>query len=74
MISFKEKAVCFLEINLMFYSFENKLGVLFTYGITGSGKTYTMMGSLNNPGLIPRTFDVIFNSVGTYLGKKYVSF
>ncbi len=51
-----------------------KLGVLFTYGITGSGKTYTMMGPLNNPGLIPRSFDVIFNSVGSYLGKKYVSF
>jgi hypothetical protein len=33
-----------------------------------------MMGPLNNPGLIPRSFDVIFNSVGSYLGKKYVSF
>jgi kinesin family protein 23 len=53
-------------------TFEN-VGVLFTYGITGSGKTYTMMGPLNNPGLIPRSFDVLFNSVGSYLGKKYVS-
>jgi kinesin family protein 23 len=52
----------------------DNLGVLFTYGITGSGKTYTMMGPLNNPGLIPRSFDVIFNSIGPYLGKKYVSF
>jgi len=33
-----------------------------------------MMGPLNNPGLIPRSFDVIFNSIGPYLGKKYVSF
>ena len=33
-----------------------------------------MMGPLNNPGLIPRSFDVIFNSVGPYLGKKYVRF
>ena len=31
-----------------------------------------MMGPLNNPGLIPRSFDVIFNSIGSYLGKKYV--
>lgn len=52
---------------------DENLGVLFTYGITGSGKTYTMMGPLNNPGLIPRSFDVIFNSIGSYLGKKYVS-
>lgn len=47
-------------------------GVLFTYGITGSGKTYTMMGPLNNPGLIPRSFDVVFNSIGPHLGKKFV--
>ena len=32
------------------------------------------MGPSNNPGLIPRAFDVIFNSVGPYLGKKYVHF
>ncbi len=31
-----------------------------------------MMGPLNNPGLIPRSFDVIFNSIGPHLGKKYV--
>ena len=31
-----------------------------------------MMGPLNNPGLIPRSFDVIFNSIGPYLGKKYL--
>ncbi|CAF2946028.1 unnamed protein product [Rotaria sp. Silwood2] len=61
------------KLILYFNHYEN-LGVLFTYGITGSGKTYTMMGPLNNPGLIPRSFDVIFNSVGPYLGKKYVSF
>ncbi len=30
------------------------------------------MGPLNNPGLIPRSFDVIFNSIGPHLGKKYV--
>ncbi|CAF0929828.1 unnamed protein product [Adineta steineri] len=51
---------------------QGKSSVLFTYGITGSGKTYTMMGPLNNPGLIPRSFDVIFNSIGSYLGKKYL--
>ena len=31
-----------------------------------------MMGPLNNPGLIPRSFDVIFNSIGPHLGKKSV--
>lgn len=65
--AFKELALPLLDELI-----QGKSSVLFTYGITGSGKTYTMMGPLNNPGLIPRSFDVIFNSVGPYLGKKYL--
>ncbi|CAF0996822.1 unnamed protein product [Adineta steineri] len=65
--AFKELAIPLLDDLIL-----GKNSVLFTYGITGSGKTYTMMGPLNNPGLIPRSFDVIFNSVGSYLGKKYL--
>lgn len=41
-----------------------KDGLIFTYGITGSGKTYTMEGHANNPGLIYRTIDCVFNSIG----------
>ncbi|KAH7915155.1 kinesin-domain-containing protein [Hygrophoropsis aurantiaca] len=40
-------------------------GLLFTYGVTNSGKTYTIQGG-NQPesaGILPRTLDVIFNSV-----------
>ena len=40
-----------------------KNGLLFTYGVTGSGKTHTMQGSLAEGGLLPRAIDVIFNSV-----------
>lgn len=42
----------------------SKDGLIFTYGITGSGKTYTMEGRQNDPGLIYRTIDFLFNSVG----------
>lgn len=40
-------------------------GLLFTYGVTGSGKTFTMAGSGHgdNSGLIPRSADVLFNSI-----------
>ena len=40
-------------------------GLLFTYGVTNSGKTYTIQGSNNkgDAGLLPRTLDVIFNSI-----------
>ncbi|XP_037081552.1 kinesin-like protein KIF20A [Pollicipes pollicipes] len=41
--------------------------LLFTYGATNSGKTYTAQGSPEQPGLLPRALDVIFNSVGDQL-------
>jgi kinesin family protein 23 len=40
-----------------------KNSLLFAYGITGSGKTYTMSGTPNEPGIMPRCLDVIFNSI-----------
>ena len=36
---------------------------IFAYGQTGSGKTYTMSGYNNNPGIIPRLIESIFNTV-----------
>ncbi|KAK6902881.1 hypothetical protein I203_108141 [Kwoniella mangroviensis CBS 8507] len=33
---------------------------IFTYGVTGSGKTHTMQGSRSDPGIIPRTVQAIF--------------
>ena len=34
---------------------ENKSSLIFTYGITNSGKTYTMIGEPNDPGLLPNS-------------------
>ena len=39
--------------------------LLFMYGVTGSGKTHTMQGN-HHDGVIGRTFDVLFNSLGAY--------
>ncbi|XP_058150398.1 kinesin-like protein KIF23 isoform X3 [Dasypus novemcinctus] len=49
-----------------------KNGLLFTYGVTGSGKTYTMTGSPGEGGLLPRCLDMIFNSIGSFQAKRYV--
>ncbi|KAK1158045.1 kinesin-like protein KIF23 isoform X4 [Acipenser oxyrinchus oxyrinchus] len=49
-----------------------KNGLLFTYGVTGSGKTHTMTGSPGEGGLLPRSLDMIFNSIGPYQAKRYV--
>lgn len=47
-------------------------GLLFTYGISSSGKTYTMEGTPQDGGLLPRSLDVIFNSIKDVKAKKYV--
>lgn len=47
-------------------------GLLFTYGITSSGKTYTMTGTPQDGGLLPRSLDVIFNSIQDYQAPKFV--
>lgn len=46
---------------------------IFAYGQTGSGKTFTMDGVADSIGVIPRTVDLIFNSVEDYkrLGWEY---
>jgi len=37
--------------------------LLFTYGVTGSGKTFTMTGTPQDSGILPRSLDVLFNSI-----------
>ena len=49
-------------------------GTIFAYGQTGSGKTYTIVGEFNNKlninklkGIVPRTFNYIFNKINSLL-------
>jgi kinesin family protein 23 len=49
-----------------------KNGLLFTYGVTGSGKTFTMTGEPQNGGIMPRCLDVIFNSISDYQARKSI--
>ncbi|XP_061185396.1 kinesin-like protein KIF23 isoform X2 [Saccostrea echinata] len=51
---------------------KGKNGLLFTYGITSSGKTYTMTGTPKDQGILPRCLDVLFNSISGVQAKKYV--
>ncbi|KAM7014677.1 kinesin-like protein KIF23 isoform 3-T3 [Tautogolabrus adspersus] len=50
----------------------SKNGLLFTYGVTGSGKTFTMTGSPGEGGLLPRCLDMLFNSIGPLQAKRFV--
>ncbi|KAJ0036172.1 hypothetical protein NQD34_004849 [Periophthalmus magnuspinnatus] len=49
-----------------------KNGLLFTYGVTGSGKTFTMTGSPGESGLLPRSLDMLFNSISPFQAKRLV--
>ncbi|XP_071535053.1 kinesin-like protein KIF23 isoform X2 [Panulirus ornatus] len=49
-----------------------KNGLLFAYGVTGSGKTFTMEGSPQDGGIVRRTLDVIFNSIQEYQAKRCI--
>ena len=41
---------------------EGRNQLLFTYGATCSGKTFTIQGDSSRPGILPRALDVLFNS------------
>ncbi|CAL4093647.1 unnamed protein product, partial [Meganyctiphanes norvegica] len=49
-----------------------KNGLLFAYGVTGSGKTFTMQGSPKDGGIVRRTLDVVFNSILEFQTKRYI--
>lgn len=49
-----------------------KNGLLFTYGVTGSGKTYTMTGDVKHRGIMPRCLDALFKTISDYQTKKFV--
>ncbi|KZC12367.1 PREDICTED: kinesin-like protein KIF3B [Dufourea novaeangliae] len=50
-------------------------GTIFAYGQTGTGKTYTMEGlknDYNRRGVIPRSFEHIFNHIGRSENMQYL--
>uniref|UniRef100_U3JZ31 Kinesin family member 20B n=2 Tax=Ficedula albicollis TaxID=59894 RepID=U3JZ31_FICAL len=44
--------------------------LVFTYGVTNAGKTYTFQGTEDNVGILPRTLDMLFKSIQ---GKLYTA-
>ncbi|XP_034518823.1 kinesin-like protein KIF20B isoform X6 [Ailuropoda melanoleuca] len=44
--------------------------LIFTYGLTNSGKTYTFQGTEENIGIVPRTLNVLFDSLQERLYTK----
>ncbi|KFV65225.1 Kinesin-like KIF20B [Dryobates pubescens] len=44
--------------------------LIFTYGVTNAGKTYTFQGTEDDGGILPRTMDMLFKSIQ---GKLYTA-
>lgn len=41
-------------------------GLLFTYGVTGSGKTFTMTGDSKRRGIMPRCLEALFDTISKF--------
>ncbi|XP_046374455.2 kinesin-like protein KIF22 isoform X1 [Haliotis rufescens] len=50
--------------NLLHRSLDGENVSIFAYGPTGAGKTYTMLGSPADPGVIPRVINGLFQTIG----------
>lgn len=50
---------------LVKHALEGQNALLFAYGVTNSGKTYTIQGGSQDgsAGILPRSLDVVFNSI-----------
>ncbi|XP_036150579.1 kinesin-related protein 4-like [Monomorium pharaonis] len=47
-------------------------GTIFAYGQTSSGKTYTMMGTSEEPGIIPLAVEHIFDAIAAIPGREFL--
>uniref|UniRef100_A0A9J8BQ57 Zgc:56231 n=1 Tax=Cyprinus carpio carpio TaxID=630221 RepID=A0A9J8BQ57_CYPCA len=45
-----------------------KNALVFSYGVTNAGKTYTIQGSPKEPGILPRALEVVFKHIA---GRQY---
>uniref|UniRef100_A0A671K3E4 Kinesin-like protein KIF20A n=1 Tax=Sinocyclocheilus anshuiensis TaxID=1608454 RepID=A0A671K3E4_9TELE len=45
-----------------------KNALVFSYGVTNAGKTYTVQGSQKEPGILPRALEVVFKHIA---GRQY---
>lgn len=47
-------------------------GTIFAYGQTSSGKTYTMMGTQEEPGIIPLAVEYMFDAIANTSGREFL--
>ncbi|CEG78527.1 hypothetical protein RMATCC62417_13123 [Rhizopus microsporus] len=58
--------------NIINQAMEGYHATVFAYGQTASGKTYTMMGTESQPGVIPRSVDNVFKFIKNAVTKEFL--
>jgi kinesin family protein 20 len=48
---------------------ESTSSLIFSFGVTNSGKTFTIEGTRQNSGILPRSLDYVFNSIHKQLSE-----
>uniref|UniRef100_A0A3Q2DTR6 Kinesin-like protein n=1 Tax=Cyprinodon variegatus TaxID=28743 RepID=A0A3Q2DTR6_CYPVA len=49
---------------------EGKNALIFSYGVTNAGKTFTIQGTPKDPGILPRVLDATFHCIGGHQYKE----
>lgn len=47
-------------------------GTIFSYGQSNSGKTHTMIGTSEEPGIIPLSIKYIFHTISNITGREFL--
>lgn len=47
-------------------------GTVYSYGQSNSGKTHTMIGSLEEPGIIPLSIQYIYKVISNTVGREFL--
>jgi kinesin family protein 20 len=50
---------------------KKKPGLVFTYGMTNAGKTFTVIGSPSNPGILPMSLNYLYDRIQNNNNLKY---
>ena len=58
--------------NIVYAAMEGFHGSIFTYGQTSSGKTFTMNGDKNQPGILPQAIAECFDAVNNMPGRDFI--
>lgn len=71
LITLSHSSICNRLFIILFFAFIFNPPLVFCYGATGAGKTYTMLGTPTNPGIMGLTIQDLFDRIDEIGDKGY---